>query len=465
MTLGTNIFKHVSDDASTVNVVTETTVFSSDNLQGCLEELDPHVLNPIPEPDPATDTTSGVVRFATPAETLASSLDNVAITPWDLNYWFENLGQATTAQYGTIRIATDAQVLEGTDETLAITPKSLNWYATNKPATETEVGFARRATQAQAVAGSDNSTIMTPLRVKQCIDAWAVGSDADATTTEKGLIRIATTTEVNDITKDNLAVTPYNLNARIPTATVRAGFKLPDAGVANARTSNEHVLTPGNLSLFAANSVRAGVAKVLNTLTSSDTTSALSAAMGKKLQDEKIGITGGRITGALAINTIETLSGVSTMAGGYFTSRAMLNMYPVGSIYISVSPTNPASVFGGSWSAFGEGRVLIGAGTTQDDRGEYKTFTNGQTGGAYNHLLTEAEMPEHKHAGWGEYQDTGVYAQGLGFGIAKQYGRNNVGQKRHDFDNWLYYSSPVGGSQAHNNMQPYIVVYMWRRTA
>jgi hypothetical protein len=69
-----------------------------------------------------------------------------------------------------------------------------------------------------------------------------------------------------------------------------------------------------------------------------------------------------------------------------------LDVYPVGSIYISVSSTNPSSLFGGTWVAFAVGRTLIGVDANQT---EFDTVE--ETGGAKTQTLTEAQMPPHTH--------------------------------------------------------------------
>ena len=82
------------------------------------------------------------------------------------------------------------------------------------------------------------------------------------------------------------------------------------------------------------------------------------------------------------------------------TKLDLLDMiYPVGSIYMSVNSSNPGSLFGGTWEAYAQGRVLIGAGTGTDSRSEQKTFAAGSTGGEYNHQLTVGEMAQHSHSG------------------------------------------------------------------
>ena len=72
-------------------------------------------------------------------------------------------------------------------------------------------------------------------------------------------------------------------------------------------------------------------------------------------------------------------------------------VYPIGSIYISTTSTNPSEYFGGTWEAFGQGRTIIGAGTGEDVNGNSQTFEAETTGGEYTHTLTLAEAPSHSH--------------------------------------------------------------------
>ena len=128
-------------------------------------------------------------------------------------------------------------------------------------------------------------------------------------------------------------------------------------------------------------------------------------------------------------------------------------LYPVGSIYINASDaSNPATIFGfGTWEAFGSGRVLLGAGTGTDDQPipESLTFNAGDTGGEYNHTLTEDEIPNHRHS-YTETYRLGSGDSGSG-DFAPAFRISNTGF--------------TGGDQSHNNLQPYITVYVWKRTA
>tara|TARA_Y100000022_G_scaffold124084_1_gene107454 strand:- start:440 stop:1024 length:585 start_codon:yes stop_codon:yes gene_type:complete len=129
------------------------------------------------------------------------------------------------------------------------------------------------------------------------------------------------------------------------------------------------------------------------------------------------------------------------------------NAYPVGSIYMNCSnATNPATLLGfGTWSAFGEGRVLIGIDSSDSDFDSAE-----ETGGSKTHTLTEAQLPSHRHtigsndstAGFGGAAGNQEFVQDAGTGIGNPCN-----------------TSFTGSGQAHPIVQPYIVVYMWKRTA
>lgn len=139
----------------------------------------------------------------------------------------------------------------------------------------------------------------------------------------------------------------------------------------------------------------------------------------------------------------------------------MNDAYPIGSIYMNASnAANPATFLGiGTWEPLGQGRVLIGHGDTTDARGEYRAYTSGSRGGEYQQVLSEAQIPSHRHiTTTGDSRTQGIFgASGMGHGgtFNAWYGAGSL----------LHYTSWTGGGQAHNNVQPFLVVYMWQRTA
>ncbi len=152
--------------------------------------------------------------------------------------------------------------------------------------------------------------------------------------------------------------------------------------------------------------------------------------------------------------------------------------YPVGSIYMSVNSTEPSTLFGGTWERL-KGRFLIGAGTLSDtnSNGEYgdigrgnPTFAGGETGGEYRHQLNATEMPEHNHDtnDWtlvvnknAERISTDIGAQCINGVTSTNIVPNTRATKNEDGNR----TGLTGGDGKHNNMPPYLAVYMWKRTA
>lgn len=180
------------------------------------------------------------------------------------------------------------------------------------------------------------------------------------------------------------------------------------------------------------------------------------------------------------------------------------SVYPVGSIYISVVNTNPSSLFGGTWVAFASGRTLVGVDTSQSD---FSTVQ--KTGGSSTVTLTSSQMPSHTHS---ISHTHGLNSHKHSFGATTSSGGSHAHNWSYDFDaaagsarysphraygagygndavtstNGAHThsvsgttgaasgstagaststSGSAGSGGAHSNLQPYITVYMWRRTA
>lgn len=149
------------------------------------------------------------------------------------------------------------------------------------------------------------------------------------------------------------------------------------------------------------------------------------------------------VTGIRNLTITGTLSGATGLV-------TMSDVYPVGSIYINATnANNPSSLLGfGTWAAFGAGRVMVGIDATQS---EFDTAE--ETGGSKTHTLSVSEIPSHTHNNPA--------------GISPAPNANDVditgGNGRTIADNVA--TASTGGGGAHNNLQPYITVYMWKRTA
>lgn len=130
------------------------------------------------------------------------------------------------------------------------------------------------------------------------------------------------------------------------------------------------------------------------------------------------------------------------LARALFSDDFVDFIYPVGSIYISTASTNPGTLFGGTWQRI-EDTFLLAAGTS---------YAAGSTGGEASHTLTVEEIPGHTHTvpynleAW----------RGSGGNIRNPVTNGSGGSVTSD---------STGGGQAHNNMPPYLAVYVWERTA
>jgi hypothetical protein len=147
------------------------------------------------------------------------------------------------------------------------------------------------------------------------------------------------------------------------------------------------------------------------------------------------------------------VSGDLDIAGNLGSSLVNL-IYPVGAIYISVNSTDPGTIWSGTtWVAFGAGRTLVGI-----DSGDASFNSVEETGGAKTHTLTTAELASHYHSYYDQWYQLHPY--NLWSSAAPQVlGGPNT------FQSQGRNTGTAGTGTAHNNLQPYIVTYMWKRTA
>jgi len=159
----------------------------------------------------------------------------------------------------------------------------------------------------------------------------------------------------------------------------------------------------------------------------------------------------------------ETFSAVTAAAGTSTTQVATTafvetatsstniadQVYPIGAIFTTVTAyANSAAVVtaigGTTWTAFGGGKVLVGLDSSDSD---FDTVE--ETGGSKTHTLSTSEMPAHTHT-----YDQASSPSGKSGGGDSVYEAVSTGS-----------TGSTGGGSAHNNVQPYIVVYFWKRTA
>lgn len=180
----------------------------------------------------------------------------------------------------------------------------------------------------------------------------------------------------------------------------------------------------------------------------------------------------------------ERLSSIET-----FDSNIFDLIYPIGSIYMSVNSTSPSVLFGGTWEKIKD-RFLLSAGNT---------YTNGNTGGEATHTLTQNEMPSHTHtqdshshttdnhyhypSTLTDYFVTSEEPTANNTRVSYNASGNRLVDGQQDTSSSTFHhrsltssegvyvngtratNQNTGGSQAHNNMPPYIVVNVWKRTA
>ncbi|AAV30180.1 minor head protein [Lactobacillus phage LL-Ku] len=158
-------------------------------------------------------------------------------------------------------------------------------------------------------------------------------------------------------------------------------------------------------------------------------------------------------------------TGVRTYGDSFkINDRSIFDMiYPVGSIYISVNNVNPSVLFGGTWEQI-QDRFLLGAGST---------YSAGSTGGEANHTLTQSEIPSYpignlpeivpgNHGNWA---NRGIVASNLGETSPTKPGVKSNGNGITSGTQYSYMIYSNGGSQPHNNMPPYLAVYIWKRVS
>ena len=240
----------------------------------------------------------------------------------------------------------------------------------------------------------------------------------------------------------------------------------------------------GALDAYQGKILKDSIPQVVNDLSSTSTTSALSANQGYVLNQK--------------FNDYTLTSALEDLIKQY-----ILASHPIGSIEINISGTNPSTYLGGTWIAWGTGKVPVGINTSDTDfdtvektggtKNHTHTYahTHGVPGVAHthttgNHTLTVNEIPSHYHWVIGEGRNAhvtlGDSTWGWSNGVIPNSGDNAGTHVRTD---------NVGGNGAHNhgntgsttpsatttnsqststsgsssNLQPYITCYMWKRTA
>lgn len=152
--------------------------------------------------------------------------------------------------------------------------------------------------------------------------------------------------------------------------------------------------------------------------------------------------------------------------------EALSEAHPVGSYYFSDKPTNPGTLFGGTWEALPAGYGLVAQGTATAEDGSTLTFTAGNKYGEFKHQLTVGELPNIRNMiVWSDYGSgpnnccLGHSTDGSGNTSINTYGVGPVNGMNSGARDHTFYVSLPGENKAHNNIAPSISTYIWCRTA
>jgi len=188
--------------------------------------------------------------------------------------------------------------------------------------------------------------------------------------------------------------------------------------------SGTNIKTINNVSLLGSGNISVGSGGTIDIATSWNNPTSNTRVPSEKLTKDSLDAK----ANSIHTHTASQVSGIAEM------------IYPVGSIYMSVNSTSPATLFGGTWERIKD-MFLLAAGDT---------YEAGGTGGEAEHTLTVNEMPAHSH----------TYKHFQSNGSETEYSTSWTSQK-----SAAKSTSQAGGGQAHNNMPPYLTVYIWKRTA
>lgn len=286
------------------------------------------------------------------------------------------------------------------------------------------------------MAARGSLTIIFPEQV-QSVDTSSISSSSSMTTSGES---VTTTTEDGQTYSVAFAlVAGYKINGADFTPSV-------NGGIVDSFTDSSVDITAGAAGIDGTLTITVQQSES----TTVKTVSSDNLARFKQKCDE----TYAKIGDVPSIPT-PTTSDNGKVLGVINGAYSLLNLFPVGAYYITENATTPASLFGGEWVQV-SGKFLLGQ-SVQDG------YLVGSEGGEKTHTLTTEEMPQHSHK---PHQFTWVVSYGgnTGKNAISDMNQGNANVFNVDEDQNRY-TGTAGGNQPHNNMPPYRIVYIWRRTA
>lgn len=144
-------------------------------------------------------------------------------------------------------------------------------------------------------------------------------------------------------------------------------------------------------------------------------------------------------------------------------SSLINKVYPIGSIYMSLKNISPASFLGGNWTQI-KSKFLLGA-DVDFKTNTTPTFKTKTEGGNENITLTEGQMPNHYHDGIYPVgnNDWRLAQSGYGTAINMKYALEINHTQQSNVNLGSFVTAKAGNNEAHDNMPPYKVVFMWQR--
>lgn len=263
---------------------------------------------------------------------------------------------------------------------------------------------------------------------------------------------------------------PPNLRAGDGTTQIK---NLKDIVPGVASTSTAGLMSASDKTKLDGIATGANKTIVDSALSSTSTNPVQNKVVNSEL-GKKLSLSGGTMTGALTTKGIKLTSGTDygdTLPSNPATNQLFFqtagtnfvldNVYPIGSIYMNVNSTNPGTLFGGTWEQI-QGKFLLGMSSS---------YPAGSQGGEASHTLTTEEMPSHEH---NPANEAGYY--GFVTNSKKAFTVGDMGVQSGSGRYYPYASAAfdisrntltgtTGGGKSHNNMPPYLSIYIWKRTA
>lgn len=326
---------------------------------------------------------------------------------------------------------------------------------------------------------SVNDDLIVNANLKVLTNITGADNDGNLTIASGGVFTVIKNTQIfgttlfaNAVTLNSpvVANSLITANAGIDVNNMEVSNTLDVTGTANIANLNIDLVTTDSIVCQSIDALSSSVPSSFKSITASANLSVagdvavngnITLASGKHIDAAGASIINMTMPIISSPNDAATKQYVDDELANIGTANLLKIIYPINSIYMSSHmPNNPGDISGpfgalafGTWEAYAEGRVLIGTGTASDANGESRSFTAPAEGGEYGHSLSVPELAAHTH----DYTFSND--------------RNDDGDNgsRNCIGSGIlvngFTTTSTGNGDRHNNVQPYIAAYIWRRTA